>query len=103
MGELAPVRRLEARQEIESAVVEGSMAAAAERHHAIRVVAAALRSRNQMSRIDAPAPAARDATLADDLGPLRVRCGAEARPAERRLEGCAKRPPSEARAALHTV
>jgi hypothetical protein len=62
---------LEVHQQVELAAVVHPMVDAAERHHTVRVVAAAERARHQVGRIHR-ALAADEAALAGDLGALRV-------------------------------
>ena len=59
VGELAPVGGLEVRDQSERAVVEPPMADPAKRQHAIRVVAAASRARDEVSGVNRSAGPAR--------------------------------------------
>jgi hypothetical protein len=73
---LRPEARLEKGQQVELAPVVGPVVAAAERHYAVGVVAAAQRARHQVGRVDRALPAD-DAALAGDLGALLLRRLAE--------------------------
>lgn len=54
MPELPAVARLEVGQQVQLAAVVAAMAAAVERNNAVRLIAAAERSRHEMRRIDRP-------------------------------------------------
>lgn len=68
MRQLAP-QRLKTRQQLELALVVEAVVGPAERHHAVRLVAATERARHQVGRVDR-APAADKTTQAGDLEPL---------------------------------
>jgi hypothetical protein len=82
VGKLGPAGRLEVRQQVKLAAVIRAVAASAERHHAIGLVAAAERARHQVRRVDRPA-AAHKAPLAGHLGPLLLRGRADRAAPER--------------------
>jgi hypothetical protein len=73
MRQLGAEAGLELREQIERATVVGSVATPAERHHALRLVAAAQRPRHDVGWIDG-SPAADETEPSVHLGPLFIRC-----------------------------
>jgi hypothetical protein len=69
VSKLHPKARLDIWQQVELAAVVATVARAAERHHAVGVIAAPERARHQVGRVDRSA-GADEAGLPKDLCPL---------------------------------
>jgi hypothetical protein len=75
VGGLTTVPRLEVGHEVQSPAVVGAVVVPAERDHAVAVVAAAERARDDVRRVDLAGGAAHDAGTPGDLVALGLRGG----------------------------
>jgi hypothetical protein len=103
---------LEVGQQLELTAVEAAVVRATERHHAVRLVAAALRARHQVRRVTGRSPQTRHASPAtlsrcageaglkgDRRGGVRLTGGPERRRPPRRFSGACRRSPALRRTA----